>query len=243
MPSPEKSMEPAPERPRLCTREKPDVAVIRSRGKSKWQRSAALRSPLASAVGAQRSPASACRAFARAASGKPRGSTQVLWRSARLRLVERCRVQTRSDFRAIYCLAAAHAPVHTHHPFTTLSSSPQLNTVPSHSSSAQSLTHHSLRHSSPSGAAPPWSVRWGCPGSLLASGASLKSRPRAPSPQRFHNEITHRVIPFRSASRCACVGSRLWPGAQSVCAGGYAGAAWSPPCQRQARVQAEEVWG
>ena len=55
---------------RLCKREKPDVAVIRSRGKSKWQRSAALRSPLASAVGAQRSPASACRAFARAASGK-----------------------------------------------------------------------------------------------------------------------------------------------------------------------------
>ena len=99
MPSPEKSMEPAPERRRLCTREKPDVAVIRSRGKSKWQRSAALRSPLASAVGAQRFPASACRAFARAREPrrKPARLDSGLWRSARLRLVESCRVQTRSD--------------------------------------------------------------------------------------------------------------------------------------------------
>ena len=158
MPSPEKSMEPAPERPRLCTREKLDVAVSRQRGKSKWQRSAALRSPLASAVGAQRSPASACRAFARAARQK-RGAARLRFRGGVLVCVSLSAAECR--LRAIYCLAAALAPIHTHHPFTTLSSSPQLNTVPSHSSSAQSLTHHSSRHSSPSGVAPPWSVRWG----------------------------------------------------------------------------------
>ena len=113
MPSPEKSMEPAPERPRLCTREKPDVAVSRQRGKSKWQRSAALRSPLASAVGAQRSPASVCRAWAAAfAECQGGGSTQVLWRSACLRLVS-CRVQTRCD------LLFGSLLLDTHHAFTT----------------------------------------------------------------------------------------------------------------------------
>ena len=113
--------------------------------------------------------------------------------------------------------------------------------IHTHPSSAQPLTHHSSRESSPTGAAPPWSVRWGSP--WVPATIRRRSRPQAPSLQ-MQKERNHRaVIPFRSASRCASVGSRLCPGPQSVCAGGYAGAAWSPPCQRQARVQAEEVWG
>ena len=143
------------------------------RGKSKWQRSAALRSPLASAVGAQRSPASACRAWAAAfAECQGGGSTQVLWRSARLRLVS-CRVQTRCD------LLFGSLLLDTHHAFTTPlllyllhpNSIRYLHTPPQHNLSL--ITHrviHRLRvlhrHGVSAGASP---------GSLLASGGPCKS--------------------------------------------------------------------
>ena len=149
------------------------------------------------------------------ASETRRGSTQVPWRGARLRLVECCRVQTR----AISCL---HAPVHTHSTpfanflfFTPTQYGTFIHTPPQHNPSL--ITHrviHRLRvlhrHGVSAGASP---------GSLLASGGAEVVRGLPPC--RCKKERNHRaVIPFRSASRCASVGSRLWPGPQSVCAGG-----------------------
>ena len=121
------------------------------------------------------------------ASETRRGSTQVPWRGARLRLVECCRVQTRSDllFGSSTCSCTHTSPLYYFIFFTPTQYGTFIHTPPQHNLSL--ITHrviHRLRvlrrHGVSAGASP---------GSLLASGGREVVRGLPPCRCK-KNEIT-----------------------------------------------------